>query len=189
MTDEPPSESTIWVRTEPTRKGNGYVVVVDVTDDRSLRFTPREALMWCQAVLGAVALAEYDVAVTRQMTSGLGLPLEPVAMLISEIRGDRPPLPTVRGLEIGYGVARDEHADGATYRPFITLHLDGEGVAQLTVEQGRHHALAMIEVPIVADLDSAYARALVGIVGIERDQATRAVHDLASYRDALPESP
>jgi len=168
----------IWIKTEPTPDGKSFVVTVDFSADCSVTLTPDQTTAYAKDVLTAVQRAEYDAAVMRQLT-----PMTDKVtafQMVQDLRGDRPELAHTAPLELEPGVAMD--GDGESFRPFIRLGLNGETFGQWDTETARGHALGMLEVTIAADMDAAYARALVALIGVERNVAMNVVGDLARHR-------
>jgi hypothetical protein len=173
-TDEP---GMIWVKTDMPADESGFVVTLETDDDTARILTPADALNHASGILAAVARAEYDASVLRQMTEGLDLPLETAGQMVGDMRADRPPLdPALTApIELTPGV-------NANLAPFLMLSLHGALVGQWTMADARSHALAVIEAATVADLDSAYFRTLVGMIGIDKGRARRTIDDLVNYR-------
>lgn len=162
---------TVWVRTQPSASGRTYVVTIDFTDDLSRTLKPTEASEHARYVLAAAMQADHDAAVFRQL-SDHGLELEAIAETVRALREDRPPLRTAqRELTLEPGV----NPEGG---PFIRVSLDGQAIGQWTVADARSHAQGVLEAVHAADLDAAYYRHLVGVVGLDEPTARAAVGDL-----------
>ena len=179
----PPSQpedegaGVVWVRTEPTVDGSGYVVTLEASDDVAVTLTPDVALRHAQGVLAAAHRAAYDAAVLRQMTQKFNFALSDAGKLAMELRSDRPPLdPTdTAPLWLEPGVKLD-------LKPFLIVHINGERVGQWDVDQAERHAHIVLAAVGVADLDSGYYRMLRS-TGVEEPQARAAVEDLVNFRD------
>jgi|GEM_PF-2727938 len=177
-TDEP---TTIWIKTDMPPGATNYVVTLASADIARI-LTPDEALTYAAGVLAASARAEYDAAVLRQLTSSkLKLPMEAAAEVISGLRKDRPPLDP----EITYPFTFEPGVTKAG-KPFVKIICVGEPTGQWDAADGRSHAMGVLESVAVADLDSAYLRALVGAIGLDRARAMNVVDDLANYRELEP---
>jgi len=70
-------------------------------------------------------------------------------------------------------------------KPFLTIAIGGgtEPVGQWTVADARGHASHVMGAVVVADLDAAYHRVLIGAVGIEDAKARNVIEDIAKHRD------
>lgn len=178
---EQPDPDVVWVRTTPRVSAlglaAGYDVVVEATDDLARVLTPDEAAAYATALLGACARAAHDAAVVKQLTT-LGIEKEAAAMVVRDLRADRPPLDDAATAPLRYAPAVSA-ADG---RPFLEVHIEGRQVGQWEIPEAREHATAVIESVHVADLDGAYAAHLVGVIGLARDSAAAAVGGLAEHR-------
>ena len=182
MTDTA-ADREVWIKTDPTPDGTGYVVTLEVGQDTARILTPDEAMAHAAGVLAAAHRAEYDAAVLAQLTK-LGIERESVAMLIRQLRDDRPPLDPAATHPLTL-----EPCVNAAGKPFITVASPGREQGQWTTEDARSHAIAVLECVAVADLDAAYLRALTGLIGIDRSRARRVVEDLVNHRATAPSSP
>jgi len=175
------AERTVWVTTSIPPSAAGYVVTLEASADLARTLTPDESLTYAAGVLAAAARAEYDAAVLAQMTSEkLGLPMQVAAEVIQELRKDRPPLDPAITWPFTFepGVTKELH-------PFIKIICGGEPIGQWDVSDARSHAMGVLQSVAVADLDSAYLRALVGSVGLDRNRGMHVVDDLSNYREAV----
>lgn len=172
------AENAVWIKTEPAFDGSGYVVTLEASDDVAVTLDPDAATRYAWGVLDAAHRAAYDAAVFKQLTRKLKLDLETVAQLVVDLRKDRPELDpaATAPLVLQPGVTK-------TFKPFVTVSLrSGAKLGQWELEDARQHALRALEAVKVADLDSAYHRTLVGLVGIEVARADNVVDDLGNYR-------
>ena len=171
-----PEESTIWIKTEPSIDGSTYMVTVEIDEDRAIPLTPESAPRYAMTILEAIARAEYDAAVYRQLMD-LVPDQQAVAQIIGDLRKDRPDIDTsaTKPLEIRPGV----NLQG---EPFLDVLIDSEKVGQWTMEAAKEHVLTALEVTAVADLDAGYYRALVGLVGLDEGRARNVVDDLQHHR-------
>ncbi|RFU83590.1 hypothetical protein DY218_27160 [Streptomyces triticagri] len=171
-----PERDSVWVESDVTSDGV-YVVAVRYGMDCVRSLNRSEAYDHAGAVLAAAQRAEHDCAVARQLMKITGLALDEVALMIRELRADRPPLDAaaLAPLWLEPGINQET-------RPFLVLHADGQQVGQWTVGDARQHALYVLEALEAADLDAAYLRYLVGKIGIDDNRARQAIGDLANYR-------
>jgi len=169
MADE---QGGVWIRTVPDMEGI-YRPVVELDDDTSHPIDDVTAVAYARAILVAVAYAEYDAAVIRQMTTVCNQ--EAAVDLVRRMRGDRPLLVWPAPLELEPGVS------ARTGEAFLAVSLHGLRVGQWDMAQAREHALGVLEAVEVAPLDSAYLRALRAI-DVEEGRARVVVDDLARYR-------
>ena len=169
-------QDSIWIKTEPSLDGQTYVVTIEASADRAVTLTPDSALRHAGAVMTAVARAEHDAAVYRQL--GKLVPDQrAVGELIVDLRADRPELDhaATEPLRIQPGVNQKG-------KPFLVLFLDDKPVGQWDPADARHHALGVIEAVAAADLDAGYYRCLRNLVGIDENRARHAVADLINHR-------
>lgn len=183
-TPQPPVDEgagVVWIKTEPTMDGTGYVVTLDASDDVSVTLTPTDALRHAQGVLAAAQRAAYDAAVMRQMTRSWQFPFQDARNLLMIMRGDRPPLDPAdtAPLWLEPGVTPTD------LRPFLALSINGKQVGQWDVGQAEQHARWVLAMSGVADLDSGYYRLLRTHAGTDAELARVAVDDLANFREEL----
>jgi hypothetical protein len=170
--------SEVRISTEPSIDSKTYVVTLAASDDVAVILTPDRALQYALGILRAAHHAAYDAAVLRQMTIKVGVPMEAAAEVVGSLRADRPPLDheATRPLRLEPGV--NKHLE-----PFLVISVNGEQLGQWSVEDAEQHAMFVLSTVVVADLDSAYYRALTGLVNIEEPRARNIVADLANHRD------
>jgi hypothetical protein len=84
-------DNTIWIRTEPTPDGAGFVVNVEVSDDESFTLSPDDAFHHARVLLWACAYAEYDASVYRQMMAR-ELEADVAYSLVRDLQSDRAPI-------------------------------------------------------------------------------------------------
>jgi hypothetical protein len=168
---------TVWIRTEPTDSG-GYVVVLSAGDDVAVTMDRDRVMNYAHELLRAVAIAEYDAAVFAQVTRGLSLPKAAAAEVVRTLRADRPPLDdrATEPFVFEPGVSR------RSSKGFLQIVLGGQTLGQWELADAREHVLTILEAYAVADLDSAYQRALVGVIGIEPGRAQAVIEDLVNFR-------
>ena len=166
-------ETAVWIRSVPA--GKTFIAVLESTDDSSLPLTFETSAAYAQSILAAVARAEYDAIVLRQLSDKLKLDLQTAGQMVGDLRADRPPAVSSFPLRLKPGV-------NSKKEPFLTVEINGEDVGQWDLEAARKHALAALEAPYVADLDAGYLRALIGVVGVEEHVARNVVADLEVHR-------
>jgi hypothetical protein len=167
----------VWVKTEPTVDGSAYVVTIEASDDVAVTLDPDRALRYAWGVLDAAHRAAYDAAVFKQLTK-LGIEVPAAAMVVDQLRSDRPPLDAEATKPLGF----DPGVSQSTEEAFLAILIGGERVGQWNVEDARGHALAVLESVAVADLDGGYYRALIGSVGLDENRARQVVEDVGSHR-------
>lgn len=162
----------VWVRTHPSSSGRSYVVTVEYSKDVAVTIKPSEGEMYAGYVLASAMRAAHDAAVFAQLTTR-GLSSDLAAQTILSLRADRPDLVRVARVPVELVPGVNDAGD-----PFLVLVLAGEEVAQWTVEDARSHAHGVLEAVSAADLDAAYYRHLIGVVGVEEPTARAVVGDL-----------
>lgn len=169
-------DGSIWVRTEPTLDGKGFIVTLSLGSDYAVTLTPTRAMAYASTLLAAVADAEYDHAIMRQLTKDGNDEDPAIWRFITDFRKDRP-------RREGAGLVFE---GGVAYRnklPFIAIKdQGGKGVGQLNPAKARRHALDVLEARIGADLDATYLRMLRADVGLEESVARAAVAQLGEHR-------
>jgi hypothetical protein len=152
------------------------MVTIEFSDDRSIPLTPDSAPRYAMTILQAVARAEYDAAVYRQLHDLINNEAAVVG-LIRDLRQDRPEIDhaATAPLTVEPGVNRKG-------QPMLTVSVDGQALGQWTMEGAREHVLTALEVTAVADLDAGYYRALTGSVGIDEGRARAVIADLNNHR-------
>lgn len=170
---------SVWIKSEPDDTGT-YHLYLELGPDDVVPLGVTEAYGWAREVLSAVAAAEYDAAVMRQIRS-LGLPQQGAAEMVQLMRADRAehvPVSMIPGLALVPGVS------AFTGLAFVRLDRHGRPVGQWEMDDARQHALGVIEALEVTALDSAYLRAL-GHIGIDRGRALQVVTDLVNHRPVV----
>lgn len=167
----------VWIKNEPDEQGT-YHVYLELGPDDVIPLDVTTAYQWAREVLSAVAQAEYDAAVIKQIEA-LGMPPKAVAEVVGTLREDRAdhvPVSAIPGLQLVPGVSQRSRMG------FLRLDRRGEPIGQWELDDARQHALAVIEAFEVSILDSAYLRALEHNIGIERGRALNVVGDLINHR-------
>jgi hypothetical protein len=168
------SGGVVWIRTASDITGT-YRVVLEIDDDTSHGLTREGAQAYATAVLAAVARAEYDAAVIRQITTIADLGT--AGMLVTAIRADRPPITWPTPLTLIPGVS------AATRAAFLHIAIRTKVIGQWTIPDAREHAAAVLEAVEVADLDGGYLMALRSSpLSIDEIVARAMINDLAKYR-------
>jgi len=164
----------IVVRSDVAPDGS-YVVAMEFGPDESFILDRQGARDWATSVIAAAAAADYDAAVLRQLSAIEGMEREHTAQIISDLRAERPATRT-GPLELVPGVS---NRDG---RGFLTIHLHGKVQGQWELDDALSHALAVVEVEAIVDLDATYRKVLVGLVGLDDLRARNVVAQLEEHR-------
>jgi hypothetical protein len=173
--DEP--TGVIWIKTDPDASGL-YVPTLEIDDDTSMVLDHDLAMAYAEYVLTQVARAEHDSRILRQLTASVSR--DGAVQVIVDLRADRPPVSSpVPYLSMEPGVSQ------ASSGGFLKLHIKGstEPVGQWSLEQGREHAMHVIQAIEMARLDEAYRKCLVTMIGLDDATARSAVGGLATYDD------
>lgn len=175
MTDQDDESQTVWIRTSPDPEGT-YRPTIDVGDDVAYILTRESATEHVFNVLSAVAEAEYDAAVLRQMNNIVDEPQAAIQVVL-DLRKDRPDPISVGPLVFRPGVST------RTGNAFLKVMLNGKALGQWTIQDARDHALRVLEAVLVADLDAAYLRTLQTLIQIDEQTSRSIVGDLFKWRD------
>lgn len=177
MPDLNENETSVWIKTGPTLDGKSFMVEVEIDKDTSIVLDRTNCLEYGYAILSAVAHAEYDAAVMKQLTSKLEIKPEDALQVVLDMRQDRAPInmAATSPLALVPGVNKE-------LKPFLTVKVHDEAVGQWTLKDAREHALAAIEAHIVADLDTSYLKELKGLIGLEDHVARNVIEDLEKWR-------
>jgi hypothetical protein len=176
MPDEP---DNVWVTSEPSPDGSTYMVSLTVGEDVAVALDRDRADRYIWAINAAINYAAYDAAVVRQMKSRPGLPMEAIGQLIVDLRKDRPPIDADATAPFRY----EPVVAAKSLTPFLHIHVGGKRLGQWTLDDARQHIRHVMEVLTTADLDAAYYRCLVGLVGTEPPRARNVVMELAKWRE------
>lgn len=168
-------ENAVWIRTEPTIDGAGWMVTMELDADHTLALDRAAAMECAYVILGSAAYAEYDASVLRQMRARVDD--EHAMRLVVDLRKDRPDLDWSLMAPFSLVPGVNSKAE-----PFLTVHMKGEPVGQWSLPDARTHAITILEALVVADLDAAYLRCLKGVVGLDDPIARTVVGDLADFR-------
>jgi hypothetical protein len=178
VSDTQDEEFSLWVESALDQQTRRYVPTLRLGSEQ-IRLTAQLAIGWARDVLDAAHAAAYDAAVFHQLHEAVNMPLELVAMVIADLRADRPGR---RTLDILPQVDLVPGVSAHTGEPFLHLRWHGEVVGQWAVADARQHALHLLEMVQIADLDSAYLRMLMDHVDLDLAPASMLVHDLSKHR-------
>ncbi|RCG19076.1 hypothetical protein DQ384_38000 [Sphaerisporangium album] len=183
MAEQTPADTTdaIWVQSNLLPDGT-YAASIHYDQDRSRVLDRHAGLAYAAAVIDVASQAEHDAAVIRQLTA-TGVRLTHAAATVAELRADRPPIDdaVTAPLRLVPGVSQK------TGNAFLAVFIGARQVGQWDPGDAREHATAVLEALAAADLDAAYRRHLIGIVGLDPGSAQAAVNDLANHRQARHE--
>jgi hypothetical protein len=177
---------TLWVASRLGDDGR-YAVQISLGGTRlAWQLDPTRGLRYARAVLRVAQLAEHDSAVIRQLAA-LGTPVEAAAELLArDLRPERAPLDdqATRPLLFRPIVA----VDGLV--PIVQMEWPpqpelGHRAAQLTARAAAGHAASVLEVAFAVELDDAYARMLVGVLGLPELRARALIDDLPRFREGV----
>lgn len=171
----------VWIRTEPTPDDSGYMVTLSVGEDSIVHLTPERAFAYARVLLGHICRAEHDAAIVKQMRKVMGTDADSmmsIAQLIRDVRADRPPLDDEATMPL-----RFEPGVNQSHKGFVGVFHGGEQLGTWSIKPARAHALGIIEAVENANLDAAYMRALIGVVGIDKARALNVIDDLAKFRN------
>lgn len=173
------SDDTIYVRTVPDIEGRRYHAEISQGEDTVLTLTPDQAVQWAGAVHAAVAAAEYDAAVYRQLDSFLPGNVDErdqvIMQVITDLRGDRP-------AQYFVGPVSAQPVVNTSIEPRVTMFVNGLPTGQWTVDLAREHASQCLEVAQVVKLDTDYLRVLTGVIGLDVGRGMAMINDLGQYR-------
>lgn len=171
----------LWVGSEPSPDGKTYMVTLTMGEDTAVVLDRDRATRYIWALNSAINYAAYDAAVVAQMRSKPGLPIEAVGQLIVELRSDRPPIDDEATAPFRF----DPLIASKSLQPLLHVYMRGKPLGQWTLDAARQHIRHVMEVLATADLDAAYHRCLVGVIGIESPRARNVVMDLAEWREKV----
>lgn len=177
------SDNDVWIFTEPTIDGTGYMVTINAGKDKAATLTPDDALRYAQHLLWVCSRAEYDALVARQLydvlkgKDGPEPPERTAVYMVQQLREDRPDLDdsVTYPLTFSAGV-------NPKWKPFITVEVEGLPKGQWDLPAARRHALGVLEAVHVADLDAGYKRLITGTIGLPEGTAESMIGHLAELR-------
>lgn len=170
----------VWVGSAVAPDGR-YVVEIDVSDGRAHILPVDAAPAYAATVVATAMVAAYDAAVVRQIRAQAESEMPPLAVgqMIAALRETRAPLTQ----ELLLPLSLVPGVSGRTWKPFLTVLIDGKQVGQWSTKDAYSHALAVLEMAEVVKLDAGYRDFLVETVGLDPDVAMAAVTGLADFRD------
>lgn len=178
--------SDVWIRTEPTMDGSGYMVTLSVGEDAIVHLDPERAFAHARTVMGYVFRADHDAAIVKQMSKVLKGSQKTqqdemlaIAELIRDIRADRPPLDDEATAPLRFASGVNQSKKG-----FLEVWYGDEQLGTWSTKAAMKHAVFVMGAVEGANLDAAYKRALVGLVGIDPARAENIVDDLGKYNHA-----
>lgn len=174
-TNDPDEISTGDLRVFSDIAPNGaYITTVQAGPDVVFALDPDSGVRYARYVMSAVARAEHDAAVLAQLL-GHGIEKPAIADLVRALRDDRPPLTS------DWPISFEPLVSGRTQEPRVTVAVNGEPAGQYGTHSLIDHVVAVLEVVHGVDLDAAYRRHLVGVIGIDERQATATVAALGEH--------
>jgi hypothetical protein len=177
-----PGEQVLSVISDRTFDGV-YVPTIAVDDRHLLTLDRDRALLYVAAWAEAIARAEFDAAVLAQLT-GIGIDEQmAVAVIVKDLRPDRPPIDTT-----GTAPLRLEPILSVrTKRGQVAAYLGDEHIIQLDAPTVYDHIAKVLPVVMTCDLDAAYRRFALGQLEQPEWRADAMVDDLG-VRWRLPET-
>lgn len=170
-------DHVVTVRTDRDIGGVGYVITVEYGPDQALGLTTSSAQGYVELVYAAIARAEYDASVIRQMREKLHADNDAVAVVVKGLRARRTKLSPCGPVSLTPGVSR------RTMEPYLILRYNRDPVGQWTPGEARHHASGVLDAIAVAPLDNVYREVLTDDVGTDAALAAAIIDDLSHFRD------
>lgn len=163
---------------------DGVYVPTIALDDRLLLTLDRDrAPRYVAAWADAIARAEFDAAVFAQLT-GIGIPEQTaIAVVVNDLRPDRPPLDAEATLPLRL----EPILSARTKRGQVAAYIGAEHVAQLDAPAVYDHIAKVLPVVMTCDLDAAYRRFAIACLDQPVWRAEAMVDDLGA-RWRLPET-
>jgi hypothetical protein len=170
------TRDTLWLNTEAATDGT-YIATLEIGDDHSVPLDRDAAAAMARGAATASQYAQYDAAVSRQITGRPGMTRDHASVAIAALRADRAPLDPAdtAPLVLTPGVSL------STGEAFVAIHVDGRQIGQFTPDSAAQYARHCLEIVTGADLDGAYHRWL-RTCGMDDDAARAVVMDLADCR-------
>lgn len=168
----------LWVVSRRTSDRGDYAVGFEI-GELDWKLDRRGAERYARAVIHVAQTATHDAAVLAELTA-LGVGRDDAARFVVEDLRER----------------RQRFDDAATrplvFSPAVTTDVepivlmrwgpDRDQAAQMDAEDATRHAIHVLEVAAVVELDATYFRALVDVLGLSPIRAAAAVDDLARFR-------
>jgi hypothetical protein len=170
-------DGKVWVRSTPDDAGR-YRVVMEIDADTSQTLDGAKVWLHARAVLAAVAQAEYDAAIMRQL-GGSDTDDEHAARVVGHLRARRDPLAWPTPLALVPGVS------AFTGEPFLLVRIRDKVVGQWTPADARDHAVAVLELECAARLDREYLSVLRA-ADVDDHKARVIVENIAAHRHDRP---
>jgi len=176
---------SIWVVADVDPAGT-YSLTVQYNQDSAICLDRNGSIAYATELMTAAAAASYDAAVLAQIMGLMDMPLQEAGSVVMDLRKDRPPLD-----EAALGPLRIQPGVSArTHQPFLHCSLVDDPMEwQWTPEQAEEHALYVLQCYPVANLDNAYRRFMVGVIGLDDATARAAVGDLQRWRPSADTAP
>jgi hypothetical protein len=178
MTDD--QTRGLWVSTDPLPDGS-YGIVVSLDGDRAWPMTRGRAHMYAMAALAIAEQADYEQALYRQLTQKMDQHRDAALMMLANFRHGAQAIDRAAFAPLDFVGGINSAGDS-----FVRIDLDGKGVGQISPEDLRQHALAVLRNRLIAPLDALYRRQLTEVVGLDDQTAQVAVNDLAHFRPPEP---
>lgn len=109
-------------------------------------------------------------------------PLDAAAFVAGELRPGRPEVDSA-----AFGPLDYRPSATVAGKPFVTVAVHGEPVAQLSPRQLREHATGVLSAAVAAQLDQQLKDAMLSIAGLPDYAAARLVGELLPWRDRASE--
>jgi hypothetical protein len=172
-----PADQTegLWITSDPRDDGS-YTVTVSLQGDRTWAFTPFKLRRYAAGALRTAAEADYEQAVIDQLRAG-DVDLRVVLETVAALRHFRPANDAARDCPLHY-----EPGVNPAGKAFVKIMVDDQQVGQVDPAELRRHAMVAYEAEVVAELDAAYRKVLVRVVGVTDEEAIGAVTDLGDHR-------
>lgn len=167
----------LWARSEALTDGT-YGVAITYGADIAWTLAREQAVAYSVACHQIAITAEHDAAVFGLLRS-TGLPERTAgAFIVEDLRPGR------RFDDAATAPLRFRPALGLRAGPFITLHVNGEQVGELSPADLLDHSSNVLVVLAAADLDTRLHTALIDRIGLDDARARAAVGSLSKH---LPE--
>lgn len=174
MTEKPADNEGLWVRVDVLPTGI-YAPVVTYLGDHSWSLVGT-AKDYAMKVAWVATCAEHDAAVARLLQERLDASLEGIAAVMVDIREGRgsAEVEVLPGMRLQPGV-------NSSWKPFVTIHVNGEESYQVDTPALLEHAAEVLKVAAAAGFDAHLRKVLVHNVGLDDMRARAVVASLAEY--------
>jgi hypothetical protein len=159
-----------------------YVCALRLGDDVLCVLDPERALAYAATATRALAYAEYDAAIMRQLDAAK-VPIDMVAHVVRAMRDDRAPIGAAATAPLRYSPI----VSSRTRNGMVNVRVSGREHQgrplgwQWEAADVRQHVRHVMEVSAGVDLDAAYRTHLVGVVGLDEQRARFMVDELGNY--------